>query len=95
MALTRCPYCLDPVEPGALRCIWCNADLSRTPITIRSGDTIRIRNPFKGGHVEDVTVVQVEREGWAIEVKDHRGQVWGYIKPHQVVEVLRSGREQG
>lgn len=92
MSERTCPHCRGHVEPGAERCRWCNAPLPMEVSTYRVGDLLRIRNPFKGGHVEEVTVAGIERGGHGMTVQDQRGQYWGLIKPTDVITVVKRGK---
>lgn len=92
MSEPKCPHCRGHLFPGENRCRWCDALVPAELPQLKPGDVIRIRNMFKGGLVEEVTVVKVERGGHGIEVKDARGQVWGYAKPQDVLAVVRRGK---
>ncbi|BDG61881.1 hypothetical protein caldi_29710 [Caldinitratiruptor microaerophilus] len=41
-----------------------------------------------------MTVVRVDRGGHGIEVRDARGQVWGYLKPADVLGMVRRARRE-
>ncbi|MCG0238465.1 MAG: hypothetical protein L6E13_04210 [Firmicutes bacterium] len=94
MSVRTCPHCRGHVSPGEERCRWCGAPLPAEVPAFHPGDLLRIRNPFKNGHVEDVTVVSVERGGYGLAVRDSRGLVWALIKPTDVVAVLRRARAE-
>lgn len=80
-----CPFCDGKLFMAWDRCPWCNADITTPPVLVNAGDVITVKNPFKGNHVEQVTVVRVLHDGWALEVRDSRGLVWGYLKPRDIV----------
>lgn len=61
-------------------------------MSYRPGDILRIRNRFKGGHTEEVTVISVGREGHGLEVRDCREQIWGYIWATEVLELVSRAR---
>lgn len=89
MVERTCPHCRGHLFPGETHCRWCAAEVPEQVPPLRPGDVIRVRNLFKGGRVEDVTVVQVERNGHGIAFQDARGQVWGYAQPRDVLAVVR------
>lgn len=92
MAERTCPHCRGHLQEGEERCRWCGGHVPPEPVRYQPGDVIRIRNPFKGGHVEDVTVVAVHRGGYALEVRDSRGLVWGLIQPRDIVGPAQPAR---
>lgn len=91
----RCPHCRGVLEPQETACRWCGAPVPPEPPDYRPGDVLRVRNPFKGGHEEEVTVERVDRGGYGLEVRDGRGQLWGYLQPKDVVAVVRRARRPG
>lgn len=90
----RCPHCRGTLEPHETVCRWCGAPVPEEVPDLQPGDVLRVRNPFKGGHEEEVTVVRVDRGGHGIEVRDARGQVWGYLKPADVLGMVRRARRE-
>lgn len=92
MGHPTCPHCRGHLVSDEDRCRWCDAWVPQSPPPIKPGDVIRLRNMFKGGRVEEVTVVRVDRGGHGIEFRDTRGQIWGYAQPRDILAVVRRGK---
>lgn len=82
--MVQCVWCRSHIADEEAVCRFCGTpQVKDAPFKV--GDRIRIRNVFKGYHTETVTVVQVLRQGSALEVLDETGQAWACIHPRDVL----------
>lgn len=91
--MRQCVWCRSLIPEDEAVCRYCQTPQSGGT-SYNVGDRIRIRNRYKGMHVENVTVVSVGRQGTGLEVRDERGLLWGYIHPRDVLGPATSERER-
>jgi len=82
--MKKCVWCHSPIEDDEAVCRYCLTPQTGATL-FQVGDRLRIRNPYKGMHVENVTVVAIARQGSALEIRDDVGRLWGCIHPKDVL----------
>ncbi len=88
-----CLWCRSPIEDDEAICRYCQTP-QQAGAAYNVGDRIRIRNPYKGMHTENVTVVAILRQGSALEVRDDSDRLWGYIHPRDVLGPATTERDR-